>query len=61
MSMLSGMKLGLTINNKLKGASNREAVIKSIAESIESQGHFTVVEWSVLGKKLGVYGTDHGG
>jgi len=56
MGLLNGMKLGLAINTKLKQAMNREVIIKTFLESIESRGQFTVVEWSVLGKQLEVFG-----
>ena len=56
MGLVNGMKLGLAINAKLKQTKNREAIIKAFTESVESKGQFTVVEWSVLGKQLEVFG-----
>jgi len=63
MGLVNGMKLGLAINSKLKQAStifpfmdDRELIIKSFIESVENEGRFTVVEWSVLGKQLGIFG-----
>jgi hypothetical protein len=56
MGIVSGMKLGLAINSKLEEAPNKETIIKAFLESVQGSGQFTVVEWSVLGKQLGIFG-----
>ena len=56
MSVMRGMQLGLAINDKLKETANREAVIKVFIDSLKSKGQFTVVEWSMLGKQLEIFG-----
>jgi len=59
MGLVNGIKLGLAINNKLKQsllALESETILKMFLDSIERKGQFTVVEWSVLGKNLEVFG-----
>lgn len=59
MGLVNGIKLGLAINNKLKHsllALESETILKMFTESVESKGQFTVVEWSVLGKQLEIFG-----
>tara|TARA_Y100000310_G_scaffold331839_1_gene406185 strand:- start:1133 stop:1321 length:189 start_codon:yes stop_codon:yes gene_type:complete len=60
MGLVSAMKLGLAINSKLKEATNRETIIKAFTESVEGRGQFSVVEWSVLGKQLEIFGNGNG-
>tara|TARA_Y100000310_G_scaffold34266_1_gene32429 strand:- start:4178 stop:4363 length:186 start_codon:yes stop_codon:yes gene_type:complete len=56
MGVVTAMKLGLAINSKLNEATNREVILKAFLESVQGEGQFTVVEWSVLGKQLAVFG-----
>ena len=60
MGLVNGMKLGLAINSKLDKVStspaSREATLKALLESVQGKGRFTVVGWSILGKKLEVFG-----
>ena len=56
MSVMSAVKLGLAINSKLKEAPNRDTILRALTESVQREGQFTVVEWSVLGKQLEVFG-----
>ena len=56
MGVITALKLGLAINNKLKKTDNREVIIKTLTESVEGKGQFSVVEWSVLGKQLEIFG-----
>ena len=68
MGLMNGMKLGLAINSKLGKASkigktsgrytyiNKDTIIQTFLESVEGKGQFTVVEWSILGKQLEIFG-----
>ena len=60
MGVITALKLGLAINNKLKQTENREVIIKALTESVEGKGQFSVVEWSVLGKQLEIFGNGNG-
>ena len=62
MISLGAIKLGLAINTKLDESmgsyrrKEKDAIMKAFLESVEGKGQFTVVDWSVLGKQLEVFG-----
>lgn len=53
---MSGMKLGLAINAKLKETADNKAIMQVFIDSVKGKGQFTVVEWSLLGKQLEIFG-----
>jgi len=59
MELVNSIKLGLAIDAKLKQsllALESGTIIKRLLQSVTNEGQFTVVEWSVLGKYLEVFG-----
>jgi len=63
MGLVNSIKLGLAIEAKLKQsllALESGTLINRLLQSVTNEGQFTVVEWSVLGKHLEVFGNGKG-
>ena len=57
MISLGAIKLGLAIYTRVKNAEDREEVFKTLAKAVGDDGKVTVIEWSTIGKRLGVFDT----
>jgi len=57
MISLGAIKLGLAIYNRLKNAEDRDAIFKTLSKAVGDDGKVTVIEWSSIGKRLGVFDT----
>ena len=57
MISLGAIKLGLAIYNKLNKGEHRNEVIQNFTNAISDSHKVSVIEWSTLGKRLGVFDT----
>ena len=61
MLILGAIRLGLAIVNRLKNHKDRVALVEQLISAVGEDGKVTPVEWSLIGKTLGVFDTRDGG
>ena len=55
MISLGAVKLGLAIYSRLSKSEDREEIFKTLVKAVGDDGKVTVIEWSTIGKRLGVF------
>ena len=48
-------KLGLAIAKRLKGDKDEEEMIEKLTKAVGDYGKVSPIEWSMIGKRLGVF------
>ena len=55
MVILGAIRLGLAIANRLKNVDDRLELIETLVQAVGEDGRVSPIEWSVIGKRLGVF------
>ena len=55
MVILGAIRLGLAIAKRLKNADDRVELIQTLTDAVGDDGKVNPIEWSGIGKKLGVF------
>jgi|TARA_Y100000310_G_scaffold190627_1_gene190635 hypothetical protein len=53
--MFGALRLGLAIAKRLSKAEDRDALIETLTKAVGDDGKVSPIEWSGIGKKLGVF------
>ena len=57
MISFGAIKLGLAVAKRLSQADDRGELLQALVKAIGDDGKVTVIEWSTIGKRLGVFDT----
>jgi len=55
MVIIGAIRLGLAIANRLKNADDRVELIQLLTAAVGEDGKINPIEWSSIGKRLGVF------